>query len=38
MHDKFHTLKCKEKTDLYSYFICFFQKKLYDYIYDYKSS
>ena len=31
--DKFHIKKCKEKSDLYQHFICFFQKKLYDYIY-----
>ena len=30
---KFHIKKCKEKSDFYKHFICFFSKKLYDYIY-----
>lgn len=31
-HDKFQSIKCKEKSDLHKHFICFFLKKLYDYI------
>ena len=31
--NRINTLKCKEKSDYHKYFICFFPKKLYDYIY-----
>ena len=30
---KFHNIKCKEKSEYSNIFICFFLKKLWDYIY-----